>query len=212
MGFGRGHTKACMAHAEGKRCKEETEDVRRSLLGNSFHTPTVAWLVDQAIAPFCEKQPLTPEEISGRLGIAPGAMLRSGRQCPLQAAGFRGAAPSIPEGCLSAHEAAEEERALVRILGQQADHKGRDVRIDIGELMKPTRWPRRSISPLRWRWRVALSTKWSSSEHINAQGVLAFGLAVKWRLRSQANVKTRFIHLQDSQVSPRDYSERQNVS
>ena len=48
-------------------------------------------------------------------------------------------------------------KALVLGLLRRADHRGTDVRIDLQLPFRPDAWPRTSICPQRWHWKVVLS-------------------------------------------------------
>ena len=77
--------------------------------------------------------------------------------------------------------------------------KGSDVRLSTGTLSDPRSWPRTSIDPHRWKWRVVLSFG-LAHDHINLQEIQAALATFRWRCRSAQNVGTRFLHLSDSQV------------
>ncbi|CAK0905850.1 unnamed protein product [Prorocentrum cordatum] len=91
-------------------------------------------------------------------------------------------------------------RALCESLVRSAIFKGRDVRAATGGLWKPAGWPRRGVDADRWLWRACLSFK-QGGAHINVLELQALLTAVSWRMRGRANIRTRFIHFCDSQVS-----------
>ena len=88
----------------------------------------------------------------------------------------------------------------LRHLLQNTMHRGSDVRIVSGVLTRPDLWPRRSIQPSRYHWKVVLSYG-ASGDHINVAELKAILAAIRWRTRSAANIASRCIHLSDSQVS-----------
>ena len=65
----------------------------------------------------------------------------------------------------------------------------------------PNIWPRRSLDPRWWRWRVVVSHKWhSQEEHINKLELRSILSALKWRCRVPSRLACRFFHLSDSAV------------
>ena len=92
------------------------------------------------------------------------------------------------------------EAHTVRRLHQNAMYRGSDVRLASGVLTRPSIWPRRTIDPGWWSWRVALSHPLRPA-HINAQEIKAVLSTFQLRLESCSNVGTRHAHLLDSQVS-----------
>eukprot|EP00972_Heterocapsa_arctica_P007695 1121440-Heterocapsa_arctica.AAC.1 len=46
--------------------------------------------------------------------------------------------------------------ALTHALLRRADHRVSDVRLDVGLPFRSTAWPRTSINPTRWTWKVAV--------------------------------------------------------
>ena len=69
---------------------------------------------------------------------------------------------------------------------------------------QPHRWPRQSVDPRMWRWRVVVQHAWKDAErgeHINKLELRSKLAALKWRLRAASNVYSRGVHLMDSMVS-----------
>ena len=89
----------------------------------------------------------------------------------------------------------------MRALLRAASHRGGDIRITTGDLLRPDTWPRRAVPSAMWNWKVCLSFKWQQSEHINSLEVRSFLSTLRWRLQKPKNVGTRFLHLLDSQVA-----------
>ena len=85
-------------------------------------------------------------------------------------------------------------------LVRSADTRGSNVRIDSGELMHPHSWPRRPMDVARWTWRLCVRYRWKRKRHITELEARAILSALKWRLRSSRHLRTRFIHLSDSQA------------
>eukprot|EP00972_Heterocapsa_arctica_P046548 6869676-Heterocapsa_arctica.AAC.1 len=57
--------------------------------------------------------------------------------------------------------------ALSHALLRRADHRGSDVRLDIGLPFRSTAWPRTSINAARWTWKVVVAFPWERQQHIN---------------------------------------------
>ena len=83
---------------------------------------------------------------------------------------------------------------------RSADYRGSDVRLDTGQLCRPGRWPRESISPVKWIWYDVLAIPYRMADHINKLELTMVVSTLKWRLRRPSALKTRFLHLVDSQV------------
>ena len=79
-------------------------------------------------------------------------------------------------------------------------HKGGDVRLATGTLLHPSAWPRRSIEPAWWHWKVVLSYP-QKGRHINVQELHAVLQSYRWKMRSKNEIRTRAVHALDSQVA-----------
>ena len=67
--------------------------------------------------------------------------------------------------------------------------------------MSPSSWPRRTVDPTWWKWRVVLSFG-LRLDHINVQELRGALASLEWRLRtSTATVRSRLVHFLDSQVT-----------
>ena len=92
-----------------------------------------------------------------------------------------------------------EEVTVLRQMLRSSIYKGCDVRVATASLLDPKSWPRRSLEPSRWTWRVVLAFPIKGS-HINVLELRAVISAVEWRCRSVRNIRTRAVHATDSQV------------
>eukprot|EP00971_Amphidinium_carterae_P347776 6489958-Amphidinium_carterae.2 len=81
------------------------------------------------------------------------------------------------------------------------DHKGSDVRLALGEVMKPSVWPRRPMQSHLWSWQNVFSWRWQNEGHITDLELRAAVLAVAWRLRQWKNCGQRCLHLVDNQAA-----------
>ena len=80
------------------------------------------------------------------------------------------------------------------------NHTGSELRRDPLSADHPHVWPRRSVDPRWWWWRVIISHPWREghTDHINkleARGVLA---TIRWR---PERLSQKLFHLADSAVS-----------
>eukprot|EP00971_Amphidinium_carterae_P089270 1766939-Amphidinium_carterae.1 len=82
---------------------------------------------------------------------------------------------------------------LVALAVGATTHRGSDVRLDVGRLMKRVVWPR-----LPWKHEFAWDFKHPS--HITDLECRALATAVAWRLRRLGNFPCRFLHLGDNQA------------
>ena len=195
-----------------KDAAQEYEDLRCSLIGNSFHAGIVALL----FAPLCVRLNLldrspTPQELVSRMGLRPGERFHEGLHCSLERprdfhrldGARRGychpTAAAARAACSEKTSTALELRAVNSLI-RASDYRGSDVRLDSGELLRPAIWPRRSIDPARWEWFPVLAHRFRDKEHISILEVRAAHTALKWRTRSAQRVFSRFFHLMDSQV------------
>ena len=78
---------------------------------------------------------------------------------------------------------------------------GADVRIDVNVPYRMKAWPRCSVNPGLWQWRIINAYPWkSSSQHINIYELKAAVNSLKWRCRRRGCVRKRIFQLLDSQV------------
>ena len=69
MGYSRGHTAKGWTKAERQSAREEVEDGRSSMCGNSFHPVVVAWLNSQLLFFLgLAAAPLSPQQCVGTTG------------------------------------------------------------------------------------------------------------------------------------------------
>ena len=183
MGYRRHYTFPCWSAADRRESESKHEVARCSLLGNSFHAPTVAWLLSHVLCQWkMLPRPLAVEEAGDvTKPIVWGSEQRS----------------------KALEEAAEEEvaEAVVRhLVTRQSLRGGAATTISSISLYKGA--APESIDPELWTWRTCISTAWRfEGEHINVLEVRAVGLALAWRLRNVKNIGSKFVHLVDSLVT-----------
>ena len=94
------------------------------------------------------------------------------------------------------------EERLVWWVMAHADHKGTDVRLSAGQLMKPDRIPRQGIDSGWWRWKAQVTFPWRrQADHINEKELRAAFTEVRRKAKSRRSLGTRYLHLLDSAVA-----------
>jgi len=186
MGFERDYTLTCWDNAARKADPVGLEDCRVSLLGNTFHVPTVAWLLSFLFKEweFLVRLPSVKElaDIGRPFNLT----------CQEEPKSFESWDSHIQE---------KGGTALVRYYCSLASHRGGDVKF-LGQHVASKMVMPRSINPHEWEWRTAISTPWRwNGEHINVYELRAYLLALRWRFKKHENIGSRFLHLVDSSVT-----------
>ena len=172
MGFPPDFTLAALER--DKREGREAEDVRCALIGNSWALPVTTWLMGQ---------------LGLVLGLLP--LPLSPGQCVERCAGVAGMAAS--EGGTPLEMAYE--------LLRHVNHTGAELRKNPHTTEHPHVWPRRSLDPRWWRWRVVISHRWATTEdHINKLELRSYLAALRWRARVPSRLQSKLFHLTDSAV------------
>ena len=213
MFLGQGATRYALNPTVAKDDPVRFEDVRCSLIGNSFHAGVFSMILSQLFHKkgFLAEKP-TAQDIVDRQGLYPGEKYVQGLQCDLgrppsyhrldgQRRGLCHSTCEAAKAARSERGTPELERLTLNALLRWSDFQGSDVRMDTGELMKPSQWPRRAIDPAKWSWYSILAAPFHDEEHINLLEVRASHLMMRWRSRTPARIKSRFFHLLDSQVA-----------
>lgn len=188
MGFGPGHTLSCMSASEAKKSKRFLEDVRCSLVGDSFSVfsfAIVASSMAQAYAPR-----MTPDKIAGRLGLASGATVHPSVEVPLTRWLCYGGDVDKPV----------QDVEIVQHLGLTVNHTGSDVRIISGALLNQKSQAHASVKAMWWQWKQLFTVKWSQTSHINYLEMKMVLNTLLWKSRSITSIRKRWLHLEDSMV------------
>jgi hypothetical protein len=108
----------------------------------------------------------------------------------------------IPNSDITSVSDRAAELQLVDAFLRISEKGGSDVRLDIGVPFRAGAWPRATARPHLWSWEIVHGYPWKGDEeaHINKLEALAVVNTVKWRLRNKAQLRSRFVHLVDSQV------------
>ena len=186
MGFPRGYTYNCMskAHRHGAAWRDE----RLSLLGNSWCVFVIAWLLSCLGVPrgLCPK--MTIAQVMRQCCPGGGTLLQGFLLRPFM---------RPPR-----HHVQPQEDQLARKLTGLISGKGEDLLLQApSEDVQRYHRLRMSIPAKLWKWRVICGWRWQGSpEHINVLELRAVLTALKWRFSKKAWLRTRFLHLVDSQV------------
>ena len=157
------------------------DDVRCALLGKAVSVPIVAWLFGQLLSQigYLPSPPTVAECWGGE-----------STEAKIRAQLILGARANTPSDSIT---------TLGELCLRNASYRGSDVRMTTGTLYNPNCWPRRPIEANLFQWRVVISYH-QSGAHINVLELQAALAATKWRLRRPQNIRTRWVHLLDSQV------------
>ena len=187
LGFPRQYTAACLP--KSRQSTEEHNDLRLTLLGNSWSVTTVAWLLQNLGFVLGLNNLFSPEDVVKR--TAPG--------CPRDLQTFL-QRPSMRH--VRSHEGRPHETTLVEKLTTLVSMKGEDLLLQASseDVAKYHRL-RASIPANLWKWRTAASWRWiGNKEHINVLELRAVLCALRWRLEKKHQVGIKLVHLVDSQV------------
>jgi hypothetical protein len=177
MGFPEAYTLRAVTSSAAKSRPLATSRLKRALLARSWHPLMTAWFVQSALLRHGLVDDLAPlEELQLRL-------------------------PRREPRVSAAENQKELSHNLVCHYLRHADHRGSDVRLDAGQLFRPSAWPRQPIEARLWVWRVVFSYGWKRAAHINELEARTALAALLWRLRKQGVVGQRYFHLMDSSVS-----------
>ena len=187
LGFPVGYTRGCLP--KNKRKDASYNDVRLTLLGNSWSVPVVAWFLGQLLAPLGFVPPHSPQVIMDKLKPEHVQML--------QAKLFRPPLNPIRETASS-----YDQGDLVGRLTNLLSIKGEDILLTTptDQMVKYHRL-RATIPSRLWKWKIISGWKWTGAkEHINSLELRAILTSIKWRICHQKLVRKRFLHLTDSLV------------
>ena len=185
LGFPLGYTTNCVP--KGERKLSSTNDVRLTLLGNSWSVPVVAWLLNQLLRQLGMAPPMSPQDIVDLCEPGAAASLQE-RLIRLPLSHARGSFGM--------------QGALAWKLANLISLKGEDILLTT-PTTQMTRFHRlRASVPARlWRWKAVSGWRWTrGKEHINSLEMRAILNAVRWRIEQQGHLGCRMLHLTDSLV------------
>ena len=191
LGYGIGHTRSCLSASEAKGQEQRYEDLRCSLLGDSFSIYSfVLWAV--ALSFFYAPR-VAYTHLARRAGLAPGFRAPWRLVAPMSRKLNYGNIQIPPES-------APTVETLNRILLRRTNHTGSDVRIISGEILNPKCFPRQAVASKWWTWEPVTQVRWSKSEHINSLELEAILLTLKYYIQNLQVTNSRIFHLTDSYV------------
>ena len=185
LGFPLHYTQHCMTKQH--RVGSLYEDLRKTLLGNSWSVPVVAILMKALFQQLGILEPISVQEVIHRLTPGRGHSLASVLQrAPLR----RMEAQDEPDECLAARMA-----GLVSV-------KGEDLLLQSSsEVLQKTQRFRQTVPSKAWRWREVTGWAWKGDpEHINQLELRAVHTTIKWLIVKQKLRQVRVLHLVDSMV------------
>ena len=186
MGFPVGYTAACVSKTEQK--KAYVDDIRLSLIGNSWQVGVIVWLLAQLCAPLGLCEPMCVDDIIEALTPGRGNKLQTLlMRPPLSRPGSIRSVSSQP---------------LVRRLLGLISMKGEDLLLQASsESLVRYHRLRASIPAKLWKWKVVAGWQWrSSGDHINILEMRAILTSIRWWIRKRHMRSSRFLHLTDSLV------------
>ena len=186
MGFPKGYTAHCLP--KGQRRGTDWTDERLSLIGNSWCVFVIAWLLHCLGVPrgLCNR--LSMEELMRQCQPGGGTRLQGYLLRPFM---------RVPRTSVE-----PQPDLLARKLTGLVSGKGEDLLLQApSEDVQRYHRLRASIPSNLWRWKTVCGWRWSgSSEHINVLEMRAVLTALQWRFARKGWIRTRFLHLVDSQV------------
>ena len=185
LGFPSQYTAKCLPKAETG--SERGNDIRLTLLGNSWSVPVVACLLHCLFATLGLNELKTVQELvdqltPGKCATMAGLLMRP----PLR----------------HTTQPGQECHGLVRKLLGQISVKGEDILLQLSTDI-PARYHRlrASIPGKLWRWRDVVGWRWTGeAEHINALELRAVKTALVWRIKELQESGSKCLHLVDSLV------------
>ena len=186
MGFPRGYTSQCFA--KGSRKGMAWVDERLSLIGNSWCVFVIAWLLYCLGMPRGLCRACSLSELMQRCRPGGGRSLQGFLLRPFMRV------PRTPVEPL--------DDRLARKLTGMVSGKGEDLLLQaLSEDVRRYHRLRASVPSNLWRWRTVCGWRWRGSpEHINSLELRAVWTALRWRIGKKGWLRSKFLHLVDSQV------------
>ena len=190
LGFPINYTSQCMNKSQAKG--ESYNDLRLTLLGNSWNVTVVTWLLGQLLHQLGLAEACSPQKAVRLTSPGGSAKLQSLLNRP-KFSGHRYVVAKSTTG---------KEALLATKLCGLVSIKGEDILLSAESEPQVKHHRLRSSIPARlWRWRTICGWKWTGAkEHINCLELRAVLTSIRWRLEKKRQYRMRFIHLVDSQV------------
>ena len=166
-------------------------DIRRTLVGNGWSVPAVAWIVGQLLAPLGFTDSFSPQDIMNSLNPTKTLDVRSRL--------LRRPLAAVKDKPTAQTNAPEK---LVSLLSRLVSVKGEDILLNFGSDQIGSYQRLRQTVPARlWRWRVISGWQWTKGkEHINALELRALEATLRWRIIKLGDFHCKAVHLTDSLV------------
>ena len=185
LGFPLGYTQYCVQKSE--RVGSRYDDIRKTLLGNSWSVPVVAVLIKQLMELLGVMEPLSIQTLCDRFTPGHGSSLASILQRPP----IRRSPVEPPQEV----NLAQRMAGLVSIKGEDLMLQG-----PTEALGKFQRF-RQTVPSKAWKWREVAGWAWRGPpEHINQLELRAVLTTLKWLIGKKQMVNCRVLHLTDSMV------------
>ena len=195
------------SHTSGKRGKGFNEDIRCSMIGNSFHTGVVAMLLKGLLTELFPnlgkittgslKKSMEAEIISSQRETFTGHLCQPKWE-PDET--YLDRLEQQTDALAEGTSQVDQEKNTVLDLIRHSSYRGTDVHVDTLQFFRPDRLPRTSIDARKWKWKIAKGWKWLYKNHINVLELEALLKTIRWRARSLNIFDKRILHLVDSQV------------
>ena len=190
LGYGYRHTSLCLPASLIKSSKSRYEDIRCSLLGDSFSIHSFVIFAYVMSVRFVTKA--TYKHLVQRMGLAPGFLASPQLAAPI--------CRKLVYGSSVEFSSRVSLRHLNELLLRNTDHTGSDVRIISGETLGQKIFPRQSVSAQWWVWEPVFKTRWKYKSHINLLELEAIILGIRYQTMRLGYVSARLFHISDSYV------------
>ena len=186
-GLGANHTSLCWNASDIKRSPGEYEDLRKTLVGDSFSCYSFSYVAAMLVEKWVYIHDY--KLLANRMGLPPGFCCELSVQVPLcQHLSYGHTNETVPVSVLHS--------CLLR----RVNHTGSDVRIASGLVLNPKAFPRQSALADWWRWTKVFAYKWNKHDHINNLELRAIIHAIEWRVSHLKEIHHRIFHLTDSYI------------
>ena len=190
LGYGYKHTSLSLSASAIKANKAWYEDLRCSLLGDSFSI--YSFVIFAYVLSYRFVTKVNYQHLAGRMGLAPGFLAPARLSAPLCRGLSYGSSEEFRDQFTVCH--------LNEMLLRNTDHTGSDVRIVSGESLGRKIFPRQSVSAQWWVWEPVFKTRWKYKSHINLLELEAILLGVKYQVMRLGFTSHRLFHISDSYV------------
>jgi len=186
-GLGAGHTSLCWNASDIKRSPQEYEDLRKTLVGDSFSCYSFSYVAAMLVQQWVS----VPRYgmLANRMGMPPGFCCSLDVEIPLtRELSYGLSTKSFPVS------------GLHSCLLRRVNHTGSDVRIASGLVLNPKAFPRQSALADWWEWSKVFAYRWQKHDHINSLELRSIIHAIEWRVRHLKEHHVRIFHLTDSYI------------